>query len=191
MFPPLTISPIRAPRSSPAIARIAASTVAALGSTTVFIRCRKKHEPSTIACSSTVTTRTACFCISAKFGSPSPVIRPSPHVTAPSTRGCRTPVAIERAASSTAFGSAPSICAAGRNERTTTAVPAHSPPPPTGATTTSRSGTSSSSSSAAVPWPAITCRFSNGCTIVAPVCCCHAAHTASRSVCLQKRTSAP
>ena len=89
------------------------------------------------------------------------------------------------------LGSAPSIHAPGRSARTTTAVPAQRPPPPTGVITTSRSGTSSSSSSAAVPCPAITNGFSNGCTITAPRSCCSAAHTASRSDALQSRISAP
>ena len=52
----------------------------------------------------------------------------------------------------------------GLTARAEIALPAISPPPPIGITSTSMSGASSSISSAMVPWPAITCGSSYGCT---------------------------
>src|SRR5581483_9022321 len=74
-------------------------------------------------------------------------------------------------------------------QSTAMATPAIRPPPPTGQTMQSTPGTSSTISRATVPWPAITCGSSNGCTSVRPVCsitassrsCACAASSDSRS----------
>jgi len=91
VLPPLKIAPIRFPRSVSARLRITASTVAAEGSTTSFIRSITNLAASTIACSVTGSTRTPFVRRLSKLMRPRPVIKPSASVSGSATARCSVP----------------------------------------------------------------------------------------------------
>ncbi len=94
----------------------------------------------------------------------------------------RSPRCSESLAWAASSGSTPTIAASGHLARIAAAMPEISPPPLTGTTTRSTSGRSSAISSPIVPWPAITCRSSNGGTTRYPCSAASSAVAASRAL---------
>ena len=161
-LPPERMIPTLLPATSSSLLIKAATGTAADGSIRIFIRIHTLRIASMIACSSTVTIRLTPERIMVKVSSPRLVRRPSAMVRGGSMAGWIEPAASDRAASSAAAGSAPTMEVRGEPALAARTVPLSNPPPPTGARIRSKLGISSRSSLAAVPCPAMILGSLNG-----------------------------